>query len=147
MMSGTQNTTMHPRLARIGLAARLGLVSAILLVTWLLLAPWAYYTAGNLGMAACGAAAGIVWLGAAIALPIASLLAGPATAVFGVTLAMFARAAVPLAAGVTLHFQSPALAQAGLIYYLLVFYMVALATETALLLARIPRTHKSPNAV
>jgi hypothetical protein len=51
---------------------------------------------------------------------------------------MAARAMVPMVLGVGLHVKDPGLAAAGLIFYVIVFYMVALAADTALLVAQVP---------
>jgi hypothetical protein len=51
-----------------------------------------------------------------------------------------------LALGVTLHLQVPQLANDGMIFYLLVFYLVALAAETALAVAQISSGNHSHKA-
>ncbi|HEY2893082.1 MAG TPA: hypothetical protein VGJ16_02670, partial [Pirellulales bacterium] len=61
--------------------------------------------------------------------------------------AMLARTVVPLMVGVALHFKSSELARAGLIYYLLVFYMATLAIETTMLLAQVSRTQSSEKSI
>jgi hypothetical protein len=60
------------------------------------------------------------------------LLRGPKHALAALLAGMAARMGIPLAFGLAIHLQGGPLAEAGLLYYLLVFYPVALAAETAL---------------
>jgi hypothetical protein len=60
---------------------------------------------------------------------------------------MLARTLVPLAGGVALDRGVPWLAECGMIYYLVVFYMIALATETVLSIARVPSSTAPGKAV
>ena len=95
----------------------------------------------SMGLVASATAAGICLVGAALALAIAALLRGPSAAMYGWLLGMFARALLPLLLGVALHFKVPALADAGMIFYLLIFYLATLVTETLVMLAQVPRSH------
>jgi hypothetical protein len=137
-MSGSQNTIICNKLGRLGLLAQTALLIAVALLVWLATCPLAYWVSGTPGLLAAAVAAGICLLGAGLALGIAALFRGPAAAMHGMMLGMLARMVFPLLLGVTLYLKVPALAAAGLIYYLLVFYMATLAIDTLLLLARVP---------
>jgi hypothetical protein len=110
-----------------------------MLLSWLLAAPAAYLISGLPGLAAAAVAVSVVLFGALLAIVIASAFRGPSGAVYGLVLAMAARTFLPLVLGVVLHLGAPALAAAGMIYYLLVFYLAALACETVLALAKLGR--------
>jgi hypothetical protein len=124
----------------LGTGARITLATAAISLAFLMAAGLAYELRGTEGVAAAGVAAMICWLGAIAAVPVSSLFRGPAAVTYGVGLAMFARMALPLAVGVTLHALVPRLAEAGMIYYLLAFYFLALALDTTLAVAQIPRS-------
>lgn len=130
-----------------GLAARVCLQSGILAIAWAAAAPLAYQLRGIQGLAAAGVAAGICWLGAVGAAPIAALFHGPSAVMVGIGLSMLARTVLPLIVGVTLHAMVPALAEGGMIYYLLAFYLLTLATETVVSVAQIPRSPKLQKAI
>ncbi|MGD9721736.1 MAG: hypothetical protein AB7O59_05385 [Pirellulales bacterium] len=136
-MSGSRTTSVWDSLAHSGLVARLCLVSGLLALVWCLAASIAYSLAGSAGVVAASVAAAVCWLGGAVALLLTALARGPSMAMYGVALAMLSRTLLPLALGVSLHFAVPALAAAGLVYYLLVFYLVVLAAETLLAVAQI----------
>lgn len=127
-----------------GLAAQAGLLAAVVLVAWLLVAPLAYAFSGSAGVVAAAVGAGVCFVGGGLALSIAGLLNHSSAAMVSLALAMLARTLIPLVLGVALHRAVPLLAGAGMIFYLLVFYMVALATETALMLAKVPPSGVAP---
>jgi len=91
---------------------------------------------GGWGLAAAVVAAVCCWLGAASALAAAVLLADVAGGLAGLLAGMVLRMGIPLTCGLVLHLRNGALAQAGVLYYLLVFYPVTLAVEIALSLPR-----------
>jgi hypothetical protein len=142
-MSGSRNTIQN-RLANLGFLARLSLLSAILVLAWILVAPFAYELRGTDALEASGVAAGVCWIGAVAALALASFF--PAGSLPAMGVAMLVRMLLPLALGVTLHLQVPRLATDGMIFYLLAFYLVALAAETALAVAQISAGNHSPKA-
>ena len=108
-------------------SAVLGLVVA---VTYGLVGPVAGYLSGGVGLAAAGVAAGLCLAGAAVALLSVHLFRGSSAALAGVLLGMAARMVIPLGGGFVFHAQGGPLAEAGLLYYLLVFYPITLAMET-----------------
>lgn len=140
-MSGSRMTNIWNRLSRLGVLAQAGLVSGVVLCVWLVVAPLAYRVSPSMGLVASATAAGICLVGAALALASAALLRGPSAAMQRMLLGMFARALLPLLLGVALHVKVPALADAGMIFYLLVFYLATLVTETLVMLAQVPRSH------
>jgi hypothetical protein len=146
-MSVSQNTMIWDRLGRMGLAARCCLLSGMALIAWTISAPLAYSTRGSTGLIAAAVAAGVCWFGAVVTLPVASLLRGPTAMMYGVALTMLARTMLPLMLGVALHFSLPSLAKGGMIYYLLAFYLIMLAVETVLSVARIPHSTSSQKAI
>ena len=145
-MPGSRNTIIWSKLGRLGLAGHSGLVSGVVLVAWAVLAPVAYEISGTRGPIAAAAGAAVCLFGAELALAVGSLFRASAVAMAALAFGAFARMLLPLLLGVILHLQVPSLAEAGMIYYLLIFYLATLATETTLTLARIPSvpaSHKS----
>jgi len=94
--------------------------------------PVAVCIGGGVALAAAAVAAVFCLAGASIALLVSHLLRGPKRALAALLAGMAARMGIPLAFGLAIHLQGGPLAEAGLLYYLLVFYPVTLAAETAL---------------
>ena len=134
-------------LGRLGFVAQSGAVAGMVAATWLVLAPLGYALKGANGLVAAGVAAGVSLFAAQMALTIGQLFRGPAAAMYGMVAGMFARLSVALLLGVALQRGVPALADAAMILYLLVFYLATLAIETALLLARIRPEAVRPGCV
>ncbi len=105
--------------------------------TYACLAPLVYSLSGNAGLIASAIAAGVCCFGGVVGLAMASLFRTPQTAMHGVAVSMLARTVLPLALGLTLQMNVASLADAGFVYYLLVFYGVTLATETILSVAQL----------
>ncbi len=122
------------------------LVSGALLVAWLFLAPLAAWLDGSAGLGAAGVGAAVCWLGAIVALLFTALLRGAGSFLPRLLMGMMARTMLPLLLGTLLHVRVGWLAAAGMIYYLLVFYMVSLTIETMLLLAENPSAFGSKGA-
>jgi hypothetical protein len=137
-MSGSQKSTLRDQLSRLGILAQAGLVAGVVVVAWLPIAAVAYAISGSAGVIAAAVAAGVCLIGAEFALIAMLPFGGPSAAMQFLAVGMLARTLIPLVAGVVLHLTVPFLAAAGMIFYLLVFYMIALATETVLTLAKIP---------
>jgi hypothetical protein len=143
-MSGSQKSTLRDHLARLGFPAQAGLVAGVVVVACLAVAPVAYAISGSAGVIAAAVAALVCLIGALFALIAMLPFGGPSAAMYSLTVGMLARTIVPLVCGVVLHLRVPFLAGAGMIFYLLVFYMIALATETVLTVAKIPPSTASP---
>lgn len=118
-----RNRSLSVRGAFLGLAV-LGL--------YVLVAPVAGLLSGWAGLAAAAAAAVFCLTGATLALVVSHLFRQPPRALAGMLLGMAARMGIPLGFGLACDLHGGALAQGGLLYYLLVFYPVTLGLETAL---------------
>ncbi len=105
--------------------------------------PWAAWQFGLSGMAAAGLAAWICWVGSALALVVAQLLRGPNLALQCMLFSLVLRTGIPLGFAVVVQ-TSGLLTRAGLVYYLLFFYLVALGVEVLLSLPEITRPGIKP---
>lgn len=122
------------------LTARQALLAAVMLAFYVLVSPAAVWLYGPLGLAAAGLAAGVCWLGAALALVIAEILRGPAFAFQAMLFALVFRTGIPLGFAVVVQSGGGLLTWAGLVYFLLLFYLVALGVEVILSLPETART-------
>ncbi len=95
------------------------------------------------GVAALSLAAGACVASAVMAMFISDCLRSPALAVAGVLLPMSVRIMIPLAVAVVVRLRGPGLVEAGFAYYLIAFYLLALAVEVPLSLSRL-RTQPCP---
>jgi hypothetical protein len=145
-MSVSRKSSLRNRLSGLGLFAHAGLLAGVLSLAWLVAVPVALATSGEAGLIAAAAGGLISLAGAEGALVLSALFRGPAAAMYALAVGMLARTIVPLVLGVALHLGVPRLASAGMIFYLLGFYLVALAAETALVIAKIA-PHASGKAV
>jgi hypothetical protein len=112
------------------LSARLAVLILTLIAVYSLAAPVAIQWGGSRALAAAAVAAGLCLLGAAAAIVTTDRLRGPAAALAALWLGTILRMGVPLAAGLAIHLHGGLLAQAGLLWYLLVFYPAALIIGT-----------------
>jgi hypothetical protein len=119
-----------------GLAVRGGILALAAAVLAAAILPTAAWLDGRAGVAAAAAAGAICAIGASLALAISHLLRGPALVLPGLLLAMTARSGLPLLLAIVIQFRGGPLAEAGFLYYLLVFYFVILSVETVLSLPR-----------
>lgn len=134
-MSVGEKSMVWCRLASLRLSGRIVALAAIALAICLFSLPLAYAVSGVPGLVAACTAALVCLVGGEAGLLIANCFRGPAAGMNGALAAMMVRMAIPLVAGVALHLASPMLAAAGMIFYLIGFYMVDLAAETVLLVA------------
>ena len=104
---------------------------------YLLLAPLAYMLNGSEGLVAAAVAAGICVFGSFGALVAMQVLKGPAMFVGGVVLGMFLRMAVPLVFCLIVYLQPSLLTRAGMVFYVLAFYMVTLLVDAILTALRV----------
>jgi len=98
-----------------------------------LAAPVAYSGWGSGGLEAAAAAASCCGIGALAGLALAWCFRGPRHLLAPILVGMFARMAVALAVALTVQLVGGPLAEAGFLYYLLVFYSVTLAVETVVM--------------
>jgi hypothetical protein len=115
-----------------GLARRAIILTAAVLLAFALAAPVIAWRGGSPAIYAAGVAAALSWAGATFALVAAHVLRGPELAFTALGVATAGRLGIPLLAGLAIHLQGGPLAEAGLLYYLLLFYPVALTVEIAL---------------
>jgi hypothetical protein len=118
-------------------AAMLGLGPVLLLV---LLGPLIAYWGGTFALAAAVLAAILCWTGAAVSLAIANRLRRPNQLLAALYIGMIPRIGIPLGSGLAIHLIGGPLAQAGTLYYVLIFYPMTLIVETAL---RIPESSRT----
>jgi len=108
------------------LPARVAVLGAAVFVVYALVAPAIGLLGGWAALAAAAVAAGSCAAGAAAALVASHCLRGPNSALPGMLRSMAARMGIPLAFGLACHLRGGLLADAGLLYYLLLFYPVTL---------------------
>jgi hypothetical protein len=131
-------TWLDNNLRRLGLAARAAALVGMAVVAGAIAAPVAWRLGGWAGVAAAAAADGVCLAGGVVALICAHLLRGPRNALPALLTGMTARTGIPLIALLVAHLRGGPLAEAGLLYYVLVFYPVVLTAETILSL---PQQH------
>lgn len=94
------------------------------------------------GMVAASLAAGVCLASAAAALLISQRLRDPANGLAGILLPMATRTGVPLLLAMLIRFRGGGLVEAGLLYYLVGFYLLALAVEVPMSLPCIERSER-----
>jgi hypothetical protein len=107
-------------------------VAAATFGCWVVAAPAAYLLSGQIGILAAGMAAVCCGFGALGALLVAHWFRGPDRLLPRVLGGMTLRMSVPLACVLGVELGRGPLADAGFVYYVLVFYLVTLAVETGL---------------
>jgi hypothetical protein len=136
-MNVGDKTMVWGRLSRLQLPGRIIALAGIAFLGWLIVSPLAFSVSGITGVTSATVAALICLFAAEAGLLVANCFRGPAAAMNGALAAMIVRMAIPLGLGVALHLIYPMLAASGMIFYLIAFYMVDLAAETAILIAAI----------
>ena len=119
-------------LRRLRLSSSVAVLFAIVTAAATAAAPVAAAVNGVAGMAADALAALGCVAGASIALAVSRTLRGTTWALPALLLGMMARMAIPLALALGCLVLAPRLANAGLLCYLLIFYPLTLAVETAM---------------
>lgn len=109
-----------------------GVLAAATLGCCAVAGPAAFLLSGRMGLGAACLAALSCYLGATGALLLAHWFRGPKNLLPRVLGGMFLRMTVPLAAVLGVQLTRSPLAEAGFVYYLLMFYLVTLAVETGL---------------
>jgi hypothetical protein len=129
-----------------GLAVQAIVLGTVVLVAFAVVGLVAFRRGGANGLAAAALAATLCLLGATIALITCHLLRGPRRAIAALSLGMASRMGIPLAFGLAVHLRGGPLAEAGLLYYVALFYPVTLAVETLLSLPENRRPTNSDQA-
>lgn len=97
---------------------------------------------GPLGVVAASLAAGVCFLSAVTALLMSRCLQGPAGGIAAMLLPTVARTAPPLMLAVVVRLLGRPLVETGFVYYLVGFYLLALAVELPMSLPRIRPTSR-----
>ncbi|HVU90002.1 MAG TPA: hypothetical protein VHD36_21905 [Pirellulales bacterium] len=134
-MNGHDSSTSNVCLA--SWARHAGGVALWLTAICLLAAPLIWFLQGSDGLVAAGIAALFCTLSAIGAQLIASLLAGPAYPVHATMLATMLRMAPPLFLCMLVGLRRGPLTEAGIVFYMIGFYLVTLAVDTWLSVSRI----------
>lgn len=113
-------------------AIRLVVLGIVVLAAYGLTVPVAVRWGGSYALEAAALAGGLCLAGAAAALLIADQLRGPHGALAALWLGMILRMGVPLIAGAIIHVHGGPLAQAGVLWYLLIYYPITLVVGTIL---------------
>jgi len=120
----TTNLSWTPLLPRVSKLA------AVELLALAMIGMVAYWSHGTQGLVAALIAASVCWLGAVMALIVTSRPADARQAISMVYAAVLLRGAFPLVVAVVLRSGYPSLVAAGLMIYIILFYLVTLASET-----------------
>ena len=118
----------------VSLAARWLWLSAAVLLAWVAALAIGWQVLGPSALPTASLAAGVCWLGASIALVLASLCTGPQAVLAGLGLGMIFRMGIPLGIALWLQTSNAQWRDAGFIWYVLAFYGVTLVLETWMLL-------------
>jgi hypothetical protein len=121
-----------------GVRTRTAVLTLTVFVAFAAAAPVVFHMGGAMGLTAAGVAAALCLLGAGTALVVSDLIREPQHALAALLIGMMARMGVPLLFGLVTHLRGGPLADAGLLYYLLMFYPVTLIVEIGLSLPRQP---------
>jgi hypothetical protein len=121
------STIRNQRLALRALWLTLAVVAEFALI-----GPVAVCLGGVPALAAAAVAGLLCLVGAMFALVTSYLLRGPQFVLLSMLVGMALRLTIPLAPAIVLHFRGGPLAGAGLLYYLVAFYLVTLTVETVL---------------
>ncbi len=116
------------------LLSRLGWFVAIMAALAAVVAPIGYWFSGGVGLACVGTANGLCVVVGVLALMIQTRITAPHLALAHVLVGFFLRMGIPLAVCMVVYLRKSPLADAGFVFYLLVFYMAALAAGTGVML-------------
>ena len=120
-----------------GLWARVGLLSLVVFLGFFAISPLVGWLQGKIGLLAAGVAAGVCLLAGGVTLGVCSLFRTPGTQWIGVMAGMIPRMAIPLEFALLFRWWQGPLTEAGVIHYLVAFYLLTLAVETMLSLPEI----------
>lgn len=117
-----------------GLVGQMAVLIVAVLGTYALVTPVALFFSSATGLAAAALGAALCLAGAVCALVVCRWLHDPRKEWKAALAAMLPRMGIPLGFALFLQIRGGALVEAGLLYYLVVFYTVTLALETAMTL-------------
>lgn len=127
---------------RLSLRAAHGVLAAVMLTACGILTYfYAWPTYGRDGVVASLSAVAVCWAGAGLAMTASRLLRQPDRALALTAVGMALRMGLPLVAVMVVSYQGGPLSQAGFAFWILAYYLIALALETwlTLKLVSIPR--------
>jgi hypothetical protein len=130
-------SVVRDHLVRLQPLGQCGMLAALILVALVLVLPFAIWLGGPPVVGAAAAAAAVVWIASALGLGVCELVRKPGEVLAGVLLGMAIRMTLPLAACVLVHLGGGPLADAGFVFFVLGFYMIALAADTLLLVLQL----------
>ncbi|MCE5267298.1 MAG: hypothetical protein LLG00_05380 [Planctomycetaceae bacterium] len=113
-----------------GFLAKSVALAVVTLVLFALVGPFAWWIKGVIGVESAAVAAAVCYAGGASALAVCRMSRKRRTTLLLGGMAI--RMGLPLALALAVHFHGGPLAEAGLLYYLVVFYTATLAVETFL---------------
>jgi hypothetical protein len=145
-MSSELMITRLSDLRRRNLMFRGAILGLALFLALLTIGPIAFYWQGAIALEAAALAALLTLAGAGMALVVADRLRQPHEALLALSLGTMLRMGVPLVSGLVIHLYGGPLANAGFLYYVLIFYPVTLAVGTTLSLPPRPQPVSRPAA-
>jgi hypothetical protein len=113
-----------------GMTSRGGQLVLVALLTLLVVGPLSYLWFGLESFQAALVANGICLAASIVAALLGELPRGENRVLYGMLLGTLFRMGIPLLAGLALDQRYPSLAEAGVMYYLIFFYLVILAADT-----------------
>jgi hypothetical protein len=126
------------RVQRTSVWTRAGLLCGPLVALYALLAPLAAVLGGRSALLAATLALWFCLVAGLLAMLVQSLLSRGGNPLSGMLFGMLLRTGLPLGLALVCQLASPALAEAGFLYYLLGFYLPTLLIETLLTLPAVP---------
>lgn len=139
--------TIWSVLGRLGFASRAALLAAVTAVVWAISALVGFKVTGHSGLLAATLAGIVCLVSSELALVAVALFRDPKMALHAVLIGMLIRMGLPLLVGGFLQLNNETLASAGLLYYVLIFYLATLLVETALVVSYLQNCHRSPGAL
>jgi hypothetical protein len=136
-------SVVRDHLVRLQPLGQCGMLAALLLVALVLVLPFAFWLGGPLVVGAAAAAAAVVWVASALGIAVGELFRKPNDVLVAMLFGMAIRMTLPLAACVIVHLSGGPLAAAGFVFFVLGFYMIALAADTLLLVLQLNKKTSS----
>jgi len=128
-----------------GVIVQSAVLGLVVVIVYGAVAPVAGLCCGGAGLIAAAVAGALCFLGGASALMVCHLLRDPKFVLHRMLLGMLPRMGIPLGFALFFQLRGGVLAEAGLLYYLVVFYPFTLAVETALSLPPQPPAGQPSN--
>jgi hypothetical protein len=117
------------------LALRETALCLALLAAWLIVAPLGFWLSGGVGLVAASVAALVCAAAAAAALAVSELSRISAGPLVGLLASIGIRMGVPLLFVLAIQLHGGVLTRAGVVYYVVLFYLLALVVEVPLSIA------------